>query len=131
MHCFTSVVCVYFFKDKDIFDSKKKLKIMSANGLEHKLSSKQQEILEMNKGLFNLFSNQVCIFILLELAYQICSSKSKVQIKLNPSSVFFLFCCFLILVLKCFYVIEISSDSCQQLSLFGMLITRLWNLSFL
>ena len=80
MHCFTSVVCVYFFKDKDIFDSKKKLKIMSANGLEHKLSSKQQEILEMNKGLFNLFSNQVCIFILLQLAYQIFSSKSKVQI---------------------------------------------------
>lgn len=46
-------------KDKDIFDSKKKLRIMSANGLEHKLSSKQQEILEMNKGLFNLFSNQI------------------------------------------------------------------------
>ena len=50
-----------YSKDKDIFDSKKKLRIMSANGLEHKLSSKQQEVLEMNKGLFNLFSNQVCV----------------------------------------------------------------------
>ncbi|XP_065071058.1 signal recognition particle subunit SRP72-like [Rhopilema esculentum] len=46
-------------KDKDVFDSKKKLRIMSANGLEHKLSRKQQEIIEMNKGLFNLFSNQI------------------------------------------------------------------------
>ena len=42
-----------------MFDSKKKLRIMSANGLEHKLSRKQQEVIEMNKGLFNLFSNQV------------------------------------------------------------------------
>eukprot|EP00112_Aurelia_sp_Birch-Aquarium-sp1_P018323 Seg4357.1 transcript_id=Seg4357.1/GoldUCD/mRNA.D3Y31 product="Signal recognition particle subunit SRP72" protein_id=Seg4357.1/GoldUCD/D3Y31 len=46
-------------KDKDVFDSKKKLKMMSANGLEHKLSSKQQEMLEMNKGLFYLFTNQI------------------------------------------------------------------------
>ena len=50
-----------------MFDSKKKLKMMSANGLEHKLSSKQQEMLEMNKGLFNLFTNQVCFVILLRL----------------------------------------------------------------
>lgn len=52
----------FFFQDKDIFDSKKKLRIMSANGLEHKLSGKQQELLEVNKGLFNLFSNQVSCF---------------------------------------------------------------------
>ena len=55
----------FFHQDKDVFDSKKKLKMMSANGLEHKLSSKQQEMLEMNKGLFNLFTNQVCFVILL------------------------------------------------------------------
>eukprot|EP00794_Sanderia_malayensis_P005626 gene5626-6322_t len=46
-------------KDKDVFDSKKKLKIMSADGLEHKLSSKQLEFVEMNKGLLNLYSNQI------------------------------------------------------------------------
>ena len=62
MH-FLNEIVLDFFKDKDIFDSKKKLKIMSTSGLEYKLSGKQQEILEMNKGLFNLFSNQVCMHL--------------------------------------------------------------------
>lgn len=52
-----NIVAVH--KDKDLFNSKKRLKSMSADGLEHKLTKKQQQLIETNKCLMYMYTNQI------------------------------------------------------------------------
>jgi len=46
-------------KEKELFDSRKRLKNLNVAGLEHKLSSKQQHVMETNKVLVNVLMNQI------------------------------------------------------------------------
>ncbi|TSK87423.1 Signal recognition particle subunit SRP72 [Bagarius yarrelli] len=45
-------------KDQNVFDSKKKVKLMSADGVEHKLTRKQLQAIEFNKALLAMYTNQ-------------------------------------------------------------------------
>ncbi|KAM9457080.1 signal recognition particle subunit SRP72 [Clarias gariepinus] len=45
-------------KDQNVFDSKKKVKLMSAEGVEYKLSKKQLQAIEFNKALLAMYTNQ-------------------------------------------------------------------------
>jgi len=49
---------VAIHKDKDLFNSKKRLKAMSSEGLNHKLTCQQQEVMEVNKCLMMMYTNQ-------------------------------------------------------------------------
>lgn len=42
-----------------MFDSKKKVKLTSAEGVEHKLAKKQLQAIEINKALLAMYTNQV------------------------------------------------------------------------
>ncbi|XP_064415499.1 signal recognition particle subunit SRP72 isoform X2 [Latimeria chalumnae] len=46
-------------KDQNVFDSKKKVKLINAEGVEHKLSKAQLQAMEFNKALLAMFTNQV------------------------------------------------------------------------
>ncbi|KAM4810150.1 signal recognition particle subunit SRP72 [Rhinophrynus dorsalis] len=45
-------------KDQNVFDSKKKVKLTSAEGVEHKLAKKQLQAIEFNKALLSMYTNQ-------------------------------------------------------------------------
>ncbi|XP_029457529.1 signal recognition particle subunit SRP72 [Rhinatrema bivittatum] len=45
-------------KDQNVFDSKKKVKLTNAEGVEHKLSKKQIQAIEFNKALLAMYTNQ-------------------------------------------------------------------------
>ncbi|NXX66043.1 SRP72 protein, partial [Spizella passerina] len=45
-------------KDQNAFDSKKKVKLTNAEGVEHKLSKKQLQAIEFNKALLAMYTNQ-------------------------------------------------------------------------
>ncbi|KAI2657145.1 Signal recognition particle subunit SRP72 [Labeo rohita] len=45
-------------KDQNVFDSKKKVKLTSADGVEHKLAKKQLQAIEINKALLAMYTNQ-------------------------------------------------------------------------
>ncbi|NXC12494.1 SRP72 protein, partial [Corythaeola cristata] len=45
-------------KDQNVFDSKKKVKMTNAEGVEHKLSKKQLQAIEFNKALLAMYTNQ-------------------------------------------------------------------------
>ncbi|KAG8454878.1 hypothetical protein GDO86_001195 [Hymenochirus boettgeri] len=45
-------------KDQNVFDSKKKVKLTNAEGVEHKLSKKQIQAIEFNKALLSMYTNQ-------------------------------------------------------------------------
>ncbi|XP_043915380.1 signal recognition particle subunit SRP72 [Protopterus annectens] len=45
-------------KDQNVFDSKKKVKLASVDGVEHKLSKKQLQAIEFNKALLATYTNQ-------------------------------------------------------------------------
>ncbi|GAA6092867.1 signal recognition particle subunit SRP72 [Tachysurus ichikawai] len=45
-------------KDQNVFDSKKKVKLMSADGVEYKLTNKQLQAIEFNKALLAMYTNQ-------------------------------------------------------------------------
>uniref|UniRef100_A0A671RQF9 Signal recognition particle subunit SRP72 n=1 Tax=Sinocyclocheilus anshuiensis TaxID=1608454 RepID=A0A671RQF9_9TELE len=45
-------------KDQNVFDSKKKVKLTSAEGVEHKLATKQLQAIEINKALLAMYTNQ-------------------------------------------------------------------------
>uniref|UniRef100_A0A452J2X7 Signal recognition particle subunit SRP72 n=1 Tax=Gopherus agassizii TaxID=38772 RepID=A0A452J2X7_9SAUR len=45
-------------KDQNVFDSKKKVKLTNADGVEHKLSKKQLQAIEFNKALLAMYTNQ-------------------------------------------------------------------------
>ncbi|XP_010226465.1 PREDICTED: signal recognition particle subunit SRP72 [Tinamus guttatus] len=46
-------------KDQNVFDSKKKVKLTNAEGVEHKLSKKQLQAIEFNKALLAMYTNQM------------------------------------------------------------------------
>ncbi|XDV37751.1 hypothetical protein PO909_007307 [Leuciscus waleckii] len=45
-------------KDQNVFDSKKKVKLTNAEGVEHKLARKQLQAIEINKALLAMYTNQ-------------------------------------------------------------------------
>lgn len=45
-------------KDQNVFDSKKKVKLTNAEGVEHKLAKKQLQAIEFNKALLSMHTNQ-------------------------------------------------------------------------
>lgn len=45
-------------KDQNVFDSKKKVKLANAEGVEHKLSKRQLQAIEFNKALLSMYTNQ-------------------------------------------------------------------------
>ncbi|XP_040273323.1 signal recognition particle subunit SRP72 [Bufo bufo] len=45
-------------KDQNVFDSKKKVKLTSAEGVEHKLAKRQLQAIEFNKALLSMYTNQ-------------------------------------------------------------------------
>lgn len=47
------------FKDRDVFDSKKKVKATTADELAHKLTASQQQTMTFNRCLLNFHTNQV------------------------------------------------------------------------
>lgn len=56
------MLCDLFFfspQDQNVFDSKKKVKLTNAEGVEHKLSKKQLQAIEFNKALLAMYTNQV------------------------------------------------------------------------
>uniref|UniRef100_A0A8C6XSH8 Signal recognition particle subunit SRP72 n=1 Tax=Naja naja TaxID=35670 RepID=A0A8C6XSH8_NAJNA len=49
---------LYLSQDQNVFDSKKKVKLTNAEGVEHKLSKKQLQAIEFNKALLAMYTNQ-------------------------------------------------------------------------
>ncbi|KAG9486528.1 hypothetical protein GDO78_006737 [Eleutherodactylus coqui] len=45
-------------KDQNVFDSKKKVKLTNAEGVEYKLSKRQLQAIEFNKALLSMYTNQ-------------------------------------------------------------------------
>ncbi|KAG8594977.1 hypothetical protein GDO81_001382 [Engystomops pustulosus] len=45
-------------KDQNVFDSKKKVKLSNAEGVEHKLAKRQLQAIEFNKALLSMYTNQ-------------------------------------------------------------------------
>ncbi|TRY93974.1 hypothetical protein DNTS_021125 [Danionella cerebrum] len=45
-------------KDQNVFDSKRKVKLTNAEGVEHKLAKKQLQAIEVNKALLAMYTNQ-------------------------------------------------------------------------
>lgn len=45
-------------KDQNVFDSKKKIKTATADGLKHKLTATQQRCININQGLLHMHTNQ-------------------------------------------------------------------------
>ncbi|EPY86478.1 hypothetical protein CB1_000310003 [Camelus ferus] len=50
-------------KDQNVFDSKKKVKLTNAEGVEFKLSKKQLQAIEFNKALLAMYTNQVSALV--------------------------------------------------------------------
>lgn len=48
-----------FSQDQNVFDSKKKVKLTNAEGVEYKLVKKQLQAIEFNKALLAMYTNQV------------------------------------------------------------------------
>lgn len=46
-------------QDQNVFDSKKKVKLTNAEGVEHKLVKKQLQAIDLNKALLAMYTNQV------------------------------------------------------------------------
>lgn len=48
-----------FSQDQNVFDSKKKVKLTNAEGVEYKLAKKQLQAIDLNKALLAMYTNQV------------------------------------------------------------------------
>lgn len=48
-----------FPQDQNVFDSKKKVKLTNAEGVEYKLAKKQLQAIDFNKALLAMYTNQV------------------------------------------------------------------------
>lgn len=46
-------------QDQNVFDSKRKVKLTSAEGVEYKLAKKQLQAIDFNKALLAMYTNQV------------------------------------------------------------------------
>lgn len=51
-------------KDQNVFDSKKRMKSATHEGLEHKLTSKQRKSIAYNQCLLALYTNQVKLLVM-------------------------------------------------------------------
>lgn len=49
----------FLHQDQNVFDSKKKVKLTNAEGVEFKLSKRQLQAIEFNKALLAMYTNQV------------------------------------------------------------------------
>lgn len=58
----------FLCQDQNVFDSKKKVKLTNAEGVEFKLSKKQLQAIEFNKALLAMYTNQVGNRFLVPLA---------------------------------------------------------------
>lgn len=64
-HCLCEVLLsdlnsVHVFpQDQNVFDSKKKVKLTNAEGVEFKLAKKQLQAIDLNKALLAMYTNQV------------------------------------------------------------------------
>lgn len=54
-----SLMLCLFPQDQNVFDSKKKVKLTNAEGVEHKLAKKQLQAIDFNKALLSMYTNQV------------------------------------------------------------------------
>lgn len=52
----------FLCQDQNVFDSKKKVKLTNAEGVEFKLSKRQLQAIEFNKALLAMYTNQVSLF---------------------------------------------------------------------
>lgn len=50
---------LFLLQDQNVFDSKKKVKLTNADGVEYKLAKKQLQAIEFNKALLAMYTNQV------------------------------------------------------------------------
>lgn len=50
---------VFFFRDGNVFDSRKRMKAATQDGLEHKLNSRQRSAITYNQAILAIYSNQV------------------------------------------------------------------------
>lgn len=50
---------VFVPQDQNVFDSKKKVKLTNAEGVEYKLAKKQLQAIDFNKALLAMYTNQV------------------------------------------------------------------------
>ncbi len=46
-------------QDQNVFDSKKKIKVATAGGLQQKLTAQQRQAISMNQCLLYMYTNQV------------------------------------------------------------------------
>ncbi|GAA55630.1 signal recognition particle subunit SRP72 [Clonorchis sinensis] len=69
-----NIVCIN--KEQNIFDSRKRIKMASIDGLQHKLFAKQREEIVINQGLFYWHTNQA----------DACHVKAKAVLQMNPHS---------------------------------------------
>uniref|UniRef100_A0A8C4Z575 Signal recognition particle subunit SRP72 n=1 Tax=Gadus morhua TaxID=8049 RepID=A0A8C4Z575_GADMO len=51
-------VCLSLPQDQNVFDSKKKVKLTSTDGVEHKLARRQLQAIDFNKALLAMYTNQ-------------------------------------------------------------------------
>ncbi|THD21810.1 Signal recognition particle subunit SRP72 [Fasciola hepatica] len=70
-----NIVCIN--KEQNIFDSRKRIKAASVDGLQHKLFARQREQILINQGLFYWHTNQV----------DACHAKVRDVLQQNPHSV--------------------------------------------
>lgn len=64
------MVKLFFSQDQNVFDSKKKVKLTNAEGVEYKLVKKQLQAIEFNKALLAMYTNQVS-----ELWARVCAGR--------------------------------------------------------
>lgn len=64
------MVKLLFSQDQNVFDSKKKVKLTNAEGVEYKLVKKQLQAIEFNKALLAMYTNQVP-----ELSGRVCEGR--------------------------------------------------------
>ncbi|KER31126.1 hypothetical protein T265_13044, partial [Opisthorchis viverrini] len=69
-----NIVCIN--KEQNIFDSRKRIKMASIDGLQHKLFARQREEIVINQGLFYWHTNQA----------DACHVKAKAVLQMNPHS---------------------------------------------
>ncbi len=59
---FSLKLCL-FSQDQNVFDSKKKVKLTNAEGVEYKLAKKQLQAIDLNKALLAMYTNQVRVWL--------------------------------------------------------------------
>lgn len=74
-----------------MFDSKKKVKLTNAEGVEYKLAKKQLQAIDFNKALLSMYTNQVPSKTLI-----VVTRSKRVKLELDFFHDLFLYCCFVL-----------------------------------